>query len=130
MQIQRLRIIVNTEHIWFNTVKNYCLSNEHTKAAEYWFENAKKIWLDRMNYRLEYNKVKTLNFNKLFTTEFVNDLVSQAWEHNTSILAENHKKWLVENNQFSFERTIDVIATKLKTMNWNQSEGWIEYNPN
>lgn len=129
MQIQRLRIIVNTEHIWFNTVKNYCLNNEHTKAAEYWFENARKIWLDRMNYRLEYNKVKTLDFSKLYTTEFVDDLARQQWSHNLSMLADNHTKWLVENSQFSFERTIDVMATKLKTMDWNQSEGWIEYNP-
>lgn len=130
MQIQRLRIIVNTEHIWFNTVKNYCLNNEHTKAAMYWFENAKKIWLDRMNYRLEYNKAKKLNFNKLYTNGFVDDLASQAWGHNLSILAENHKKWLVENNQYSFEKTITVMASKLKTMDWNQTEGWIEYNPN
>jgi len=129
MQIQRLRIIVNTEHIWFNTVKNYCLNNEFDKAAEYWFENAKKLWLDRMNYRLQYNKAKTVNFNKLYTSDFVDDLASQHWTHNLSILAENHKKWLAENSQFSFEKTINIMASKLKTMNWNQSDGWIEYTP-
>jgi hypothetical protein len=129
MQIQKLRIIVNPEHIWFNTVKNYCLNNDYNVAAEYWFENAKKIWLDRMEYRIKFTKAKQLNFNKLFTNDFVDDLTSQGWTHNLSMIAPNHKKWLREKGKFSYQKTIDMMSLKLSTMNWNQSEGWIEFIP-
>jgi len=129
MQIQKLRIIVNHEHIWFNTVKNYCLENNYNAAAEYWFENAKKIWLDRMEYRIKFDKAKKLNFNKLFTNEFVSDIQHQGWEHSLNLLMPNHKKWLTENNKFSYQRTIDVMSMKLSTMDWGQKEGWIEFMP-
>lgn len=129
MQIQKLRIIVNHEHVWFNTVKNYCLSDNCIAAAEYWFDNAKKLWLDRMNYRIKFDKCKQLNFNKLFTNDFVDDLVSQGWMHNLSMLVPNHKKWLRENGKFSHQKTIDMMSLKLSTMNWNQSDGWIEFTP-
>jgi hypothetical protein len=129
MQIQKLRIIVNHEHIWFNTVKNYCLENNYDAAAEYWFGNAKNIWLDRMEYRIKFDKAKKLNFNKLFTSDFVTDIQNQGWEHSLNLLAPNHKKWIKENNKFSYQRTIDVMSMKLSTMNWGQKEGWIEYMP-
>jgi hypothetical protein len=129
MQIQKLRIIVNHEHIWFNTVKDFCLSNNHTSAAEYWFDNAKRLWLDRMEYRLKFDKAKKLNFNKLYTDMFVSDLENQGWTHNTILLKHNHHIWLKDNNKFSYDRTIDVMASKLETMNWEQSEGWIEFSP-
>lgn len=129
MQIQKLRIIVNTEHIWFNIVKNYCLEKNYKAAAEYWFEQAKKIWLDRMEYRIKFDKCKQLNFNKLYTTDFVDDLISQGWTHNVSILAPNHRKWLTENKKFSYQKTIDMMSLKLSLMDWNQQEGWIEFMP-
>lgn len=129
MQIQKLRIKVNHEHIWFNTVKNYCLEKNYTSAAEYWFENAKKLWLDRMEYRINFDKVKKLNFNKLFTNEFVSDIQSQGWEHGLNMLTPNHNKWLRENGSFSYEKTIDIMRLKMSTMDWNQSEGWIEFMP-
>jgi hypothetical protein len=129
MQLQKLRIIVNHEHIWFNTVKNYCLNDNYIAAAEYWFENAKRLWLDRMDYRIKFDKCKQLNFNKLFTNDFVDDLVSQGWTHNLSILVPNHNKWLRENSKFSYQKTIDMMSLKLSTMNWNQSDGWIEFTP-
>ena len=129
MQIQRLRIIINHEHIWFNTVKNYCLENNYAAAAEYWFENAKKIWLDRMEYRIKFDKAKKLNFNKLFTSEFVTDIQNQGWEHSLNLLSPNHKKWLTENDKFSYQKTIDIMSSKLSTMNWHQKEGWVEFIP-
>lgn len=129
MQLQRLRIIINHEHIWFNTVKNYCLDKNYKEAAEYWFENAKKIWLDRMEYRIKFDKCKQLNFNKLYTTEFVDDLISQGWTHNVSILAPNHRKWLTENKKFSHQKTIEMMSLKLSLMDWKQKEGWIEFMP-
>jgi len=129
MQIQKLRIIVNQEHVWFNTVKNHCLNNDYNVAAKYWFENAKKIWLDRMEYRIKFTKAKQLNFNKLFTNDFIDDLTSQGWTHNLSMLTPNHKKWLRENGKFSYQKTIDMMSLKLSTMNWDQSEGWIEFTP-
>jgi hypothetical protein len=129
MQIQKLRIIVNHDHIWFNTVKNFCLNKEYESAAIYWFANAKKIWLDRMEYRINFTKTKQLNFNKLFTSNFVDDLISQGWTHNLSMLVPNHNKWLREIGKFSYQKTIDMMRLKLSTMNWNQSEGWIEFVP-
>jgi len=127
MQIQKLRIIVNHDHIWFNTVKNFCLNKEYESAAIYWFDNAKKIWLDRMEYRINFTKTKQLNFNKLFTSNFVDDLISQGWTHNLSMLVPNHNKWLREIGKFSYRKTIEMMRLKLSTMNWNQSEGWIEF---
>jgi len=129
MQIQKLRIIVNHEHIWFNTVKNFCLDNKYEAAAMYWFENAKKIWLDRMEYRLNFTEARQLNFNKLFTSDFVDDLISQGWEHNLSMVVPNHNKWLREIGKFSYQKTIDMMRLKLSTMNWKQPEGWIEFVP-
>ena len=129
MNLQKLRININHEHIWFNTVKNFCLQKDYISAAKYWFENAKKLWLDRMEYRINFDKAKKLNFNKLFTDEFVDDLINQGWSHNISLIESNHKKWLKENQNFSYEKTIDAMAYKLSTMNWHQQEGWIEYTP-
>jgi len=129
MQIQKLRIIVNHDHIWFNTVKNFCLNKEYESAAIYWFDNAKKIWLDRMAYRIKFTKAKQLNFNKLFTNDFVHDLTIQGWTHNLSMLVPNHNKWLRENGKFSYQKTIEMMRLKLSTMNWNQSDGWIEFVP-
>jgi len=128
MQLQKLRIVVNHEHVWFNTVKNYCLEQNYKSAAEYWFENAKQLWLDKMDYRIKFDKCKQLNFNKLYTKEFVDDLVSQGWETGLNMLKPNHQKWLTENNKFSYQKTIDVMSFKLSTMNWNQTDGWIEFN--
>jgi cyclopropane fatty-acyl-phospholipid synthase-like methyltransferase len=129
MYLQKLRIIINHEHIWFNTVKNFCLEKEYVSAAKYWFENAKKLWLDRMEYRIKFDKCKKLNFNKLFTDDFVDDLNRQGWTHNISLITSNHKEWLKENKKFSYQNTIDTMANKLSTMNWHQEEGWIEYTP-
>jgi len=129
MQIQKLRIIINHEHIWFNTVKNFCLEKDYVSAAKYWFENAKNLWLDRMEYRIKFDKCKKLNFNKLFTDDFVDDLVSQGWTHNISLIASNHREWLKENKKFSYQNTIDTMAYKLSVMDWHQQEGWIEYTP-
>jgi len=130
MQIQKLRILINTDHIWFNTVREFCLKKEFILAAEYWFANAKKIWLDRMEYRIKFDKCKQLNFNKLYTTDFVDDLKNQGWTHNISLLASNHKEWLKVNKDFSYQKTIDIMSYKLSTMNWHQIEGWIEFTTN
>lgn len=129
MQIQKLRIVVNNDHIWFNTVKQHCLNEDYHAAATYWFERAKTIWLDRMKYRIKFDKAKKLNFNKLFTNDFVSDIQSQGWEHGIQLLTPNHRKWLTENEKFSYEKTIDTMSFKLSTMNWNQQEGWIEFMP-
>ena len=129
MQLQKLRIIVNNDHVWFSAVKNYCLNKDYTSAAEYWFENAKKLWLDRMKYRINFTNCKQINFNKLYTNEFVKDLKSQGWTHNLTMLYPNHSKWLRENGKFSYQKTIEMMRLKLSTMNWNQPEGWIEFNP-
>lgn len=129
MQIQKLRIEVNNDHIWFSTVKNYCLNNDYTSAAIYWLVNARSIWLDRMKYRIGFNKSKHLNFNKLYTIDFVDDLVSQGWTHNIDLLKNNHMKWLTENSIFSYQITVNAMASKLATMNWRQLDGWIEYDP-
>ncbi len=130
MQIQKLRILINTDHIWFNTVKEFCLKKEFILAAEYWFASAKKIWLDRMEYRIKFDKCKQLNFNKLYTIDFVDDLKNQGWTHNISLLASNHKEWLKVNKDFSYQKTIDIMSYKLSTMNWHQQEGWIEFTTN
>lgn len=82
-----------------------------------------------MEYRLNFTKTKQLNFNKLFTSDFVDDLISQGWTHNLSMLVPNHNKWLREIGKFSYQKTIDMMRLKLSTMNWNQSEGWIEFVP-
>lgn len=130
MQIQKLRIIVNHDHIWFNEVKNLCLNENYNGAATYWFDRAKQIWLDRMEYRIKFDKCKQLNFNKLYTNEFIDDIQSQGWETSLHMLAPNHRKWLSENGKFSYQKTIETMSLKLSTMNWNQSEGWIEFMPN
>ncbi len=129
MQLQKLRIIVHSEHDWFNIVKNNCLNKNYNAAAEYWFGRAKKLWLDRMEYRIKFINCKQINFNKLYTNEFVKDLKSQGWTHNLTMLYPNHSKWLRENGKFSYQKTIEMMSLKLSTMNWNQPEGWIEFNP-
>jgi hypothetical protein len=129
MQLQKLRIIVNNDHIWFNMVKNYCLSEDYKAAAVYWFDSAKKLWLERMEYRIKFTKAKQLNFNKLYSESFVDSIVNQGWTHNVDLLKSNHTKWLIENNTFLYDRTIDSMSHKLATMDWTQSEGWIEYDP-
>jgi hypothetical protein len=129
MQIQKLRIIVDNDHIWFNEVKSLCLNENYNAAATYWFDRAKQIWLDRMEYRIKFDKCKQLNFNKLYTNDFITDIESQGWSQGLHMLAPNHRKWLNENGKFSHQKTIDMMALKLSTMNWNQSEGWIEFMP-
>lgn len=128
MHLQKLAIVVNEEHIWFNTVRDFCLNKDYQSAAKYWFDNAKKIWLDKMKYRINFQNAKQINFNKLFTDEFVDDLASQGYT--SALLKKNHSKWLTENQVFSYDNTISVMSSKLETMDWNKKEGWIEYSPN
>lgn len=129
MQLQRLRIIVNDTHEWFNIVKNHCLKGNQYDAATYWFDNAKKLWLDAMNRRINC-QIKTLNFNNLFDSTFTENLSKQKWSTNLDILETNHKFWLLKNNEFNYNTTIETMANKLRTMNWHQDSGWIEYVPN
>jgi len=128
MQLQRLRIKIHTD-TWYTTIRDYSLSKDFISAAEHWFVKAKELWLDRMKYRLNFDKAIKLNFDSLYTPEFVDSLVKQGWNHNIELLRDNHRKWLTENSDFSYEKTINVMAEKLSTMDWNKKEGWVEYKP-
>lgn len=128
MQIQKLSIKIHTD-IWYTTIRDYSLSNDFISAAEHWFIKAKELWLERMNYRLSFDKAIKLSFDSLYSTDFVDDLVSQGWNHNIQLLRDNHVKWLEENSNFSYEKTINIMAEKLSTMDWTKREGWVEYIP-
>lgn len=128
MQIQKLRIKIHTDE-WYTTIRNYCLEKDYISAANHWFAKAEQLWLDRMNYRLKFADAEKLDFNLLYTDRFVDSLLKQGWTHNATLLKYNHAKWLEENNTFTFENTINTMASKLSTMNWEQQEGWVEYNP-
>lgn len=128
MQIQKLRIVVNDTHDWFNIVKDHCVNNRHYDAAVYWFENAKQLWLDAMQHRLYDTEYKKINFNKLFDKSFVPDITSQGWDTNLDVLESNHNFWLTENNIFNYNRTVESMTNKLKSMDWSKTSGWIEYN--
>lgn len=130
MKIQKLRIQIDTRPTsWYNTISEYCLNKNYTDAAVFWYNNAERLWLDRMNYRLEYTKAKKIDFSKLYDSEFIDDLVRQGWAYSTSLLKYNHDKWLEKNTNFNYEDTITAMAHKLSMMNWEQKEGWVEYNP-
>lgn len=128
MQIQKLRIKVGTDE-WFTTIKNHSLSGNFIAAAEHWFQKAEYLWIERMQYRLNFEKAKKINFDFLYTEGFVDSLKFQGWTHNLDLLKSNHERWLVENQDFTYEKTINIMADKLSTMNWNQTDGWVEYNP-
>jgi len=128
MQIQKLQIKIDTDS-WYMTIHNHCVNQNYTKAAMHWYEKAEQLWLDRMEYRLNYTKAKVLDFNQLYNDGFIDDLAQQGWTHNTALLKYNHNRWLEENNDFTYDKTIGVMANKLSTMNWSQQEGWVVYNP-
>jgi hypothetical protein len=128
MQIQKLRIIVNDTHDWFNTVRYHCLNNQYNEAAIYWFENAKQLWLNAMHHRIQNTDYTKINFNKLFDVDFVSDIHNQGWDINLDILKTNHDFWLTENHTFNYNSTIASMAHKLKSMDWQKTSGWIEYN--
>lgn len=129
LQIQKLRMKVNFQDEWFINTRNYCINKKFVDAAEYWFENNKNYWLIKMQERINENRVKQINFNSLFTTEFTKSLNYQGWSLNTEILNHNHRIWLKENNFFSKENTLKSLQTKLSLMNWHTNDGWVIYQP-
>lgn len=128
MQIQQLRIQVDNND-WYTTIRNYCLNKDYTNAAIQWYKKAENLWIDRMAYRISFKRAKVLNFNSLYTLNFVDSLIQQGWHHNISLLRNNHSKWLEENHSFGYEKTIETMANKLSKMDWYKTDGWVEYNP-
>lgn len=127
MKIQRLAIKVNPNESWYNIVKTLCLNEKYNKAAAYWFEQSKRVWMQDMNKRVSNIYGKNLNFNSLFTEKFTDSLIQQGWETNTDILRSNHKQWIKKNSKFNKDETLDSIAKKLSTMNWNSSSGYVDF---
>lgn len=131
MQIQKLRMEVDTnKHSWYYVIKGYVDNKDYQAAAEYWLDNAMKHWLDRMDYRLNFTNASVLNFDKLYTDDFVDDLLKQGWHHHIPLLRYNHAIWLKKNKQFTREKTIESMKQKISSMDWDQTEGWISYSPN
>lgn len=128
MQLQKLSIKIDND-VWFTTIKKHCMNKDYGSAADVWFAKAKTLWLERMEYRLQFDKVPKLNFNRLFESDFVDDLEKQGWQHNNELLRKNHKFWLESNHGFCYVRTRQFMAHKLSTMNWEQEEGWVTYVP-
>jgi hypothetical protein len=128
MQIQKLRIVANDTHDWFNIVRDHCLSNRYDEAAIYWFENAKQLWLDAMTTRLQESAYTKINFNRLFDVDFVHSIHCQGWNNNLTTLKANHDFWLTKNHTFNYNITIASMSQKLKTMDWTKTSGWVEYN--
>ena len=131
MQLQKLRIRIDLNpHSWYYTIKAYCDANDYQSAAEYWLDKAKDYWIDRMNYRLGFSAANFLNFDKLYTESFVDDLEKQGWIHNLQVLEHNHVLWLKKNSEFTKEKTLKIMAQKISTMDWQKQEGWIVFNSN
>lgn len=131
LQLQKLQIQIDHNPLsWYTTIKRYCATKSYSAAAGYWFEKSKQYWIDRMNHRLNFVQGITLNFNMLYTEKFVDHLEKQGWAHNIELLRANHTEWLKENTDFTYEKTVKIMAEKMATMNWDQTEGWIVYNPN
>lgn len=128
MQLQKLKIIVDTHsESWYTKVSKECLNGNYLEAAKFWFDKAKNLWLDKMEYRLQYTKAEQIDFTCLYTKNFVDDLINQGWIHNLEMLKHNHNIWLEKNQDFTYFKTISMMAEKLSTMNWQQQSGWIEY---
>lgn len=128
MYLQRLSITVDHTHTFFKIIKNLCNKQRYTSAAEIWFKMAENRWLNSMEHRIKNNTVKQLNFDKLFCHNFVNSIRNQNWCDNLDQLETNHEIWLEKNQEFSFEKTIDSMVLKLKSMDWDKSEGVIKFN--
>lgn len=126
MFFQRLSIEVDYNQTVFSIIQKWCSNGKYQMAANYWFENARKLWLASMNKRLRLS-THTLNFDKIFASSWTDSLVDQGWKHNVSILNKNHKLWLTQNGNFAREDTIESMAKKLMTMPWNQQTGTITY---
>lgn len=124
MSLQRLGIAVNVNETFFKLIKNLCLRNKFEQAANLWFIKAKDTWQDKMKQRLNTPGCQ-INFNQLFTGQFVEDIKCQGWNYNTDLLQENHRIWLEKNLNFSIDSTIQQMCKKLKTMDWNQTSGTI-----
>jgi hypothetical protein len=127
MEMQILRIDVNVDHYWFKLVRDWCLLEKYNTAAKYWYELAKKNWRDSMQVRISENQIPQLNFDKLFTSDWSSSLSMQGWNHNIAIANKNHEIWLGVNLNFSKESTIFSMENKLKTMDWTQKSGTIQY---
>jgi len=129
MSLQNLNIKIDPDSTWFRLIQTWCLSGKFDQAAQYWFEQSKKIWYRSMEARIKNQHGKQLSFDKLLSTQWTDSLQSQGWEHNIDILRKNHKIWLEKNMYFSKEVAISSMQDKLKKMNWNQSSGIIQFAP-
>lgn len=128
LQVQRLRMKIDEQDDWYINTRNLCLSGKFDDAANYWFTNNRDYWLRRMKDRVETN-VSHINFNELFTNNFVSSLRQQGFDHNLDILLKNHTFWLTKNLDFSQEKTLASISKKLSLMDWTVKSGWVLYNP-
>jgi hypothetical protein len=125
MQLQKLRIQVQPNEVFFKIIKSYCLDGKFKKAAEVWLFKAKSIWLEQMQQRLESTQSSVLNFNQLFSSTFANSIEKQGWDRNAELLYQNHQYWLEKNQNFSISTTLNCMEQKLKSMDWAQATGSI-----
>lgn len=128
MKIQRLFIEVNPLSHWFRTTKTLCDSGEYIEAADYWFSQARNLWLTEATHRLNTQVPKRINFNSLFSDNFYDSIVAQGYS--VPALKENHSRWLQKNSAstWSKESTLQTMALKLSQMDWHATSGIIRYN--
>ena len=127
MKLQKLAIKVAPGESWFDIAKTLCVNEKFEKAASYWFEQSKRVWMQTMNNRVANTYGKNINFNFLFKENFVSNLQQQGWTTNIDVLAENHRRWIKKNSEFSKEETLTAIAKKLSTMDWTAESGYIDF---
>jgi len=127
MKLQKLAIKVAPGESWFDIAKTLCVNEKFEKAASYWFEQSKRVWMQTMNNRVANTYGKNINFNFLFKENFVSNLQQQGWTTNIDVLAENHRRWIKKNAEFSKEETLTAIAKKLSTMDWTAESGYIDF---
>lgn len=129
MQLQNLEIEIKHEQKNFCILLSLCKKKLFKKAAVFWFEFSRQIWKEKMKTRLkkQLDNSTIIYIDEIFTTYFYNSIKEQKISFDLGTLKENHHRWLKENDQFDYKKTISAIELKLSAMDWTQQEGIIKY---
>jgi len=127
MQIQTLKITAKHSDTAYRLIKNAVDRQDWPKAARIWFAMAERKWYHDHKFRLDHPLpgTKTLDFYRLYHSDFVDTLRTQGFGINLDILEKNHSAWLSRNLHHNRESTLASMAEKIRCMDWNQQDGYV-----
>jgi hypothetical protein len=114
MQLQKISLTKDSG-TFYNLIKNLIKNKNWSGAANLWFNMAERLTVQQMQQRMQMPGPK-LDFSMLFSTNFVDSLITQGWNVHTDTLSKNHKTWLAKQPEFSKKISLEYLENKIKLL--------------